>query len=103
VKVDEQGVSCHHPSGEIESVAWKDLYAVVLETNDTGPWGMDMLWRLFGPAGAHGCVIPMGATGEKELLARLQALSGFDNEQLIAALSWTENQIFVCWRRAADS
>jgi len=103
VKVDERGVSCQHPSGEIESVAWDDLYAVVLETNDTGPWGMDMLWRLFGPEGAHACVIPMGATGEIELLARLQALPGFDNEQLIAAMSWTENQIFVCWRRAGVS
>ena len=79
------------------------LDAVVVETNDTGPWDADVLWLLFGAGGSSGCVIPQGATGERELLGRLQSLPGFDNERLIAAMSCTDNQQFVCWRRAAAS
>jgi hypothetical protein len=60
-------------------------------------------WLLSGVNGASGCVIPQGATGEQALLAKLQSLPGFDNEQLITAMSCTDNQKFLCWRRPAAS
>jgi hypothetical protein len=103
VTIDETGVRCQRPSGDMESVTWDDLDAVLVETNDTGPWGADVVWLLLGSNGSSGCVIPQGATGEQALLARLQSLPGFDNEQLIAAMSCTENQKFLCWRRPAAS
>ena len=103
ITVNENEVRCQRPSGETESVTWDDLDAVIVETNDTGPWGADVLWLLFGKNGSSGCVIPQGATGEQTLLNKLQSLPGFDNEQLIAAMSCTDNQKFLCWRRPAAS
>jgi hypothetical protein len=100
VTVDDRGVVCRRPSGQEETVAWDDLDAVIIETNDTGPWGIDVWWLLFGRDGSSGCAIPQGATGEKQLLEAVQRLPGFDNAQLIAAMSCTDNRKFLCWRRA---
>ena len=90
-------VTCHHPNGTEESVTWADLQAVLIETNDEGPFAPDVFWILVGRPG--GCIIPEGATGEAELLNRLQALDGFDNDAVIAAMSSTDNQRFLCWKR----
>ena len=48
-------------------------------------------------------VIPQGAAGEEGLLDRLQKLEGFDNNAVIEAMSATENERFVCWRRASSN
>ena len=103
VTIDEQRIVCHRPNGKDESVSWDNLDAVMIETNDTGPLGTDVWWILFGRDGASGCVIPQGATGETELLERLQKLPGFNNQQLIEAMTCMNNKRFLCWRRAAVS
>lgn len=103
VTVDEKEIRCRRPSGETESVTWDDLNSVIIETNDTGPWGMDVWWLLLGVNGASGCSIPQGATGDQALLRKLYALPGFDSEQFIAAMSCTDNQRFLCWTRPAAS
>src|SRR5688572_14639923 len=79
VTVDDTRIVCRRPSGHEESVAWADLETVIVETNDTGPPGADVWWILAGREGRGGCVIPQGATGERELLDALQRLPGFDN------------------------
>ena len=95
ITLTDERIACCRPDGKVEAVAWDDLQGVLIETNDEGPIGTDVYWIL---AGKHsGCVIPQGATGEDALLARLQALPGFDNDAVIAAMSSTENQRFVCW------
>jgi len=97
VTLTDSGVACRRPDGKVEAVAWDDLQGVLIETNDQGPFASDVFWILVGKRG--GCVIPQGATGEDALLSRLQALEGFDNAALIDAMSSTENQRFVCWKR----
>lgn len=97
VTVSDTGVSCRRPSGLTEMVAWDDLRAVLIETNDSGPWGADVFWILVGEQ--RGCVIPLGATGEAALLERLQALTGFDNNVVIQAMASTDNQRFLCWKK----
>ena len=78
-------------------MTWEGLRAVILETNDTGPVGIDVLWILVGVD--SGCVIPMGAAGSEGLLGRLQRLPGFDSEAVIRASSSVENRQFLCWER----
>lgn len=97
VRLTDAGVSCHRPDGLVESVAWADLRAVLIETNDSGPFLMDVFWILIGSQ--SGCVVPQGATGEDELLGRLQQLPGFDNQALIDAMLSTDNQRFLCWEK----
>lgn len=97
VTLSEREVTCRHPDGLVEAVPWDELRAVLLETNDQGPFAMDVFWILIGQRG--GCVIPQGAQGESALLERLQALDGFDNDMVIQAMMSTENQRFLCWQR----
>lgn len=97
VTVSDVEISCRRPNGEIESVTWDDLKIVVIETTDEGPYAPDVFWYLAGEK--SGCVVPNGATGEEEMLKHLQLLPNFDNEALISAMSSTDNNKFVCWKR----
>jgi hypothetical protein len=102
VTCDDARIVCRLPSGKEESVRWDELDAVLIETNDSGPIGMDVLWLLVGRGARSGCVVPQGAKGERELFDALQRLPGFDNAQVIEAMGCTDNRKFLCWRRSTD-
>lgn len=97
VSLSQSEVSCRHPDGTTEQVAWEDLQRVEILTTDHGPFFPDIFWVLHGSAA--GCVVPQGATGEKELLERLQRLPGFRNEAVIEAMPSTDNRRFLCWEK----
>jgi hypothetical protein len=99
VRIEEGEVRCTRPDGGEVRVALAELEAVIIETNNTGPWGADFWWQLLGKE-QTGCVFPGGATGEIEVTDRLKELPGFDIETLGAAVRSTDNQRFLCWRRA---
>ena len=94
---DASAITCTSPSGEIQSVAWRDLQSVVLRTTDAGPFIADVFWFLQGSASI--CMVPQGARGEPELLHRLQELPDFNSEAVIAGMSSTDNAEFLCWSR----
>ena len=97
VHVSDTEVRCDRPDGSVERVAWDDLQAVIVHTTADGPALPDVFWILAGTS--SGCVIPHGATGDPELLKRLQQLPGFDNEAFIRSMSSTDDQKFLCWQR----
>jgi hypothetical protein len=99
VQLSETGVSSTNPNGRIDTVEWHDLNSVEIVTTDKGPFFPDVFWLLNGSRTK--CVIPQGATGETELLNRLQKLPGFRNEALIKAMQSTDNARFLCWQRAS--
>ena len=98
VRVTAEEVVCERPNAETEHVRWRDLQRVEVITTDDGPFAPDVFWVLLGTSG--GCAVPQGATGDRELLQRLQALPGFDNESFIQAMGNTENRRFLCWSKA---
>jgi len=98
VTVSETEIVNHRPEGTVERVALAELKAVLIETNDSGPWGADVWWILLGSGLESGCVFPGGATGEQDVLERLQQLPGFDNEAVIKAMGSTDHQRFLCWQ-----
>jgi len=79
------------------SLAFGDLAAVVIETNNAGPWGDDVIWHLLGRAEGSCLSIPQIAEDFPLLLERLQRLPGFDNEQVIAAMGSAALNAFLCW------
>src|SRR4051794_5572709 len=97
VTFDDDGVTCRRPDGLVEAVRWADLQIVLIQTIDAGPAVDDVFWVLGG--GDSGCVVHSEAEGMNLLLERLQRLPGFDNNAVIQAMSCTENQNFVCWKR----
>ncbi len=98
VRVTDGAIINERPEGTIERVALDALAAVLIETTNTGPWGADVWWLLIGADLQSGCVFPMGATGEHEVLKALQQLPGFDNEAFIEAMACTEDGRFLCWQ-----
>lgn len=92
-------VVCERPDGTVGRVGWDDLQKVEIVTTGDGPFTPDVFWVLHGRTG--GCAIPQGATGDRQLLERLQALPKFDNNAVIAAMSSTSDRRFVCWERTA--
>jgi hypothetical protein len=99
VNFDDQVVSCRFPDGTIQQISWGELKAVVIETNDRGPWEEDVYFILFSDSKEHFCAIPQCSKGTQELLARLQQLAGFDNEAVISSMGCTSKRSFLCWEK----
>jgi hypothetical protein len=98
VSFDEEAITRTMRNGRIERVRWDRLCEVGIITTDEGPYLDDVFWMLAADDGT-GCAVPSSATGCDALLARLQALPGFDNRAVIDAMCSTDNASFVCWRR----
>lgn len=101
VTVTESEIINQRPNGRVERALLADLKCVAIQTNDSGPLGSDIWWILAGSQG-NGCMIPSGCTGEDKLLAALQRLPGFDNEEFIRAMASVSNQTFVCWKAHSE-
>ena len=99
VRLSDSEVVCERPDGTVERVGWDDLQKVEVVTTGDGPFAPDVFWVLHGRNG--GCAIPQGATGDRQLLERLQVLPGFHNNAVIAAMSSTSDRRFLCWERTA--
>jgi hypothetical protein len=99
IVIDDRGVRRDLGRGRIEEVEWQNLSEVQIVTTDEGPFEDDAFFLLVGNDG-KGCCVPQGAEGSGPLLERLQALPGFDNDQVIAAMGCSENARFVCWKKA---
>ena len=86
-----------HPDGTIEEILWDDLTGIDIETNALGPFAPDVFWVLHSSKLVFH--IPQGATGDDQLLERLQQFPGFDYEAFIAAMASTAEATFEVWQR----
>jgi hypothetical protein len=93
VTVTNDEIRNHCPDGKIERIALKELCRVLVETNDSGPWGMDVWWILEGASPEHRVCFPQGATGDSAALGRLFQLPGFQ----IRGMDSVQNAQFECW------
>ena len=86
--------------GNVKELPKPKLSGVVVETNDSGPWGADVWWLLFGADEQVALVYPQGATGEDAVLNYITALSGFDYNKMTEAMCSTSNAVFPVWKRS---
>ena len=89
ITIDSKNVS--------SSILIAELEDILIATNDSGPIGTDLWWILRGNGKV--IIVPGGATGEKELLHRLQKLPGFNNEEVIRAMGSSDNADFLIWKK----
>lgn len=101
VQITEQWIAVSRPDGASVNLPLADLTKVVVETNDSGPWGADVLWHWYGSSLAVVCSYPQGATGESAALAFLESLRGFNDHELRKAMGCTSNRTFTVYERAA--
>jgi len=100
VSFDDTTITLQRPNGDTEKVTWRDLEKVEIMTTDEGPLVCDWYWILHGRVG--GVAVPQGATGEAELLIRLQALPRFNNQAVIDAAPISQDSRFICWERLPE-
>lgn len=100
VSIEPEHVEVTDDAGRTSSLAKADMTGVAIETNDTGPWGTDVWWLLFGPDEKLACAFPQGATGESFALDYLTTLPTFDHEQMLKAMCSTANAVFPVWTKA---
>lgn len=86
--------------GAVRQLPKSELNGVIIETNDSGPWGADVWWLLFGRDDRVAIAYPQGATGEDVMLNYLTSLPGFDHTKMIDAMRSTTNAVFPVWRRS---
>ena len=96
VEIDAQGVQRVLADGSLESVRWNEITEIRIATTTNGPFTEDIFWMLFGPDRRTGVALP-GSYVDDDLLQRFQALPGFDNEQVIAAMGNTGKAQYVVW------
>jgi hypothetical protein len=100
IAVTDGVIAISDEAGATKSVPLSELTGDANETNDTGPWGADVWWLLFGPEDRLACAFPQGATGDAAAIDILSALPGFDHGEMIKAMGSTVNAVFPVWRRA---
>ncbi|MBY0519766.1 MAG: hypothetical protein K2P79_05000 [Sphingomonas sp.] len=99
VQIDPAHIRVADPEGRATTLAKAELSGVAIETNDSGPWGADLWWLLFGAGDQLTCTFPGGATGEAALLDYLTGLPEFDHAQMALAMCSTANAVFPLWRK----
>ena len=99
VTLTDDRISVADGAGATRVIARADLAGVAIETNDSGPWGADFWWLLYGADDGLACMFPQGATGEKEAMDWLLLLPGFDHEAMIRASASVTNATFPVWKR----
>jgi len=100
LSVDQEHIELTAQDGTFTRLEKSALRGVIVETNDSGPWGADVWWLLFGVDDTVALAYPQGATGEQAVLDWLIALPGFDQEAMIRAMGSTRNAVFPVWRKA---
>lgn len=101
VVIDANNLSVIDAEGNERAISKADVSGVAIETNDSGPWGADVWWLIFGSDDGVSCAYPQGATGEQAAMDYLMALPGFDHAEMIKAMSSVENAVFPVWRKSA--
>ena len=90
-------VSSRFPTGETETLSWADLIRFEIRSNDSGPSGWDVWFVLVGARDSVS--FPLGATGEEDILARVQDVTGKPRHELIDGMNCTENRTFITWEK----
>jgi hypothetical protein len=98
VEADDLQISVEHAGALAQAVQIRDLQGVAIETNESGPIGIDCWWLLFGADDKLVVAFPQGANGEKSAVERLMKLPGFDFDAMIAAMASTGTDVFPVWR-----
>ena len=99
VLLDADALRVIDADGNESSVSKADISGVAIETNDSGPWGSDVWWLIFGRDDELACAYPQGATGEQAALDYLMALSGFEHSEMVQGMRSVENAVFPVWRK----
>jgi hypothetical protein len=95
VEIQNSTIKTIDYEGHENTIEISEIDSIVVETNDTGPWGTEVCWNIIG--NNNTLFVPGGTTGETEMLEYFQTLQNFNNEEFIDAMCSADNAKFICW------
>ena len=98
--VTDHQITCRYPkSNKTETINWEDVDQIQVLTTDEGPRVCDVLFVLQNVQTNTGVALPQDCPETKLVFEKVQKWHGFDNENFIKAMSCTENQWFLVWKK----
>jgi len=91
-------IEIRNPEASSQSMALNGLRRISVETNDSGPRGIDTWWMLEGRSPGDALYFPVGATGDVDFLNYAVKLPGFE----LRGMNSTSNARFECWPSPHD-
>lgn len=84
-------------TGERRVVAISDLSSIVVATDDSGPWGDDVVFILYGADGQPLSIFPSGARGNEEFVKWMAITPGYRDRELARSMASTQVARFTVW------
>lgn len=101
VTVVDGVIAINDGQGTERTLLERELRRVVVATDDSGPWGEDVVFLLYGEAAAPTGIFPLEANGVHDFVAWLKALPGYHDRELAKAMSSTKVARFVIYEAPA--
>lgn len=97
VHVTDSAIITADGLGTVRELPLKDFRAVVVATDDSGPWGDDVMYLLFGKGPEVHSLFPLEAQGCQAFVDWLSGRPGYDDRALARAMASTAVARFVIW------
>lgn len=97
VRFEGDDIATSDGSETTRRLAMRELRKVVVQTDDSGPWGADVLYFLFTDDTQPAGVFPIEAQGCQEFVNWLSTLPGFRDRELARAMASTDVARFVVY------
>ena len=95
VGIDGECIVTSDGLGTAKTLPISELRKVVVQTDDSGPWGADVLYFLFDGDTEPAAVFPLEAQGCQNFVAWLSTLTGYNDRELARAMGSTSVARFV--------
>lgn len=90
VSFDSGEIVTSDGQGNERKMALRDLSRVVVATDDSGPWGADVVFLLYSSEPDPACLFPLEAKGQDDFVAWLSVQPGYNDRELARAMGSTE-------------
>ncbi|WP_200865120.1 MULTISPECIES: hypothetical protein [Brevundimonas] len=84
-------------TGERRVIAISNLSSIVVATDDSGPWGDDVVFILYGSDGQPLSIFPSDARGNEEFVDWMATTPGYRDRELARSMASTEVARFTVW------
>jgi len=101
VTVVDGVIAINDGQGTERTVLMRELRRVVVATDDSGPWGEDVVFLLYSEAAEPTGIFPLEANGVQDFIAWLKSLPGYHDRELAKAMSSTKVARFVIYEAPA--
>ena len=101
VEIIDDVIAINDGQGTERTVLLGDLRRVVVATDDSGPWGEDVVFLLYSEAQEPTGIFPLEANGIHDFVDWLKASPGYRDRELAKAMSSTKVARFIIYEAQA--